>query len=533
MRYNPIIRIAALALIAGATACGDFLDTVPDNRTEIDTETKLGKLVASAYPRANYAVNFNARVDFVSDKGYGYHENLSNTDAFYWRDVASTAQDSPDYFWSACYTAIAHANEAVAAGARIATEGAVPFVAEARIARAFSHFLLVTTFARFYDPATDNASPGVPYITEPEDIVIKQYDRSTVAKTYEKIEQDLLWGLENLGSDAKYKVPRYHFNLAAANAFAARYYLFKGDFAQAAAYATNVIPEPSKFVDLENGARNVAQTDAAGVYALNNFQPWLTDYASFSSNEIKAQYTKAENKSNLLLSDMVSSLANYANSWRYACMKDDINATVSAENATGGKWAYKPYYASVHWYVPKFRAIFVKSSVNANSGTYYIILPLLRNEEALLTRAEAEVHLNQPEKAVADMNVFARQRIKTYNEATHCLTVERIHNFYKKQVADPALFLNKYDPYGTASWTDERKALLLFVLDCRRNEFMWEGLRYWDMWRYRIPITHTTREGVTNTLLPGDDRWMLQIPQEASLSGVAQNPRSNLLTPEW
>lgn len=533
MKYNHIIRIPAVALLALAASCGEFLDTVPDNRTEIDTEAKLGKLVTSAYPRANIMVNFNARVDNVSDKGYGYRENLSNTDAFYWRDVNSTAQDSPSYFWSACYTAIAHANQAVVSGEAMGTPGAQAYVAEARVARAFAHFMLVSTFARLYDPLTDNSSPGVPYITEPEDIVIKQYERGTVAGVYEKIEEDLLAGLKNLGNEGSYKAPRYHFGRAAANAFASRYYLFKGDFDKVVSHATEVIVQPTKFVEPAEGLRNVDMTDPANVYALNNFQPWTGDYASFSSNEIKAYYAKAENKSNLLLCEMTSSLGNYANSWRYACMKDDVNATVSAANPTGAKWAYKAYYSSIHWYVPKFRAIFSKSSINANSGSYYIVYPYLRNEEALLNRAEAFVHLDQPDKAIADLNIFARQRIKSYDEQANCLTLEKIHAFYKKQAADPENFMNKYGAYGTASWSEERKSLLLYVLDCRRNEFMWEGLRYWDMWRYKIPIVHTTAENVTNTLWPGDDRWVLQIPEEASLSGVSQNPRANLLSPEW
>lgn len=41
MKYTLQIWIPALALLLGTSACGDFLDTVPDNRTEIDTETKL------------------------------------------------------------------------------------------------------------------------------------------------------------------------------------------------------------------------------------------------------------------------------------------------------------------------------------------------------------------------------------------------------------------------------------------------------------------------------------------------------------
>ena len=62
--------------------------------------------------------------------------------------------------------------------------------------------------------------------------------------------------------------------------------------------------------------------------------------------------------------------------------------------------------------------------------------------------------------------------------------------------------MKKYNAYGSASWSDVKKALILCILDFRRNEFMWEGLRWWDMMRYRIPITHTTKEGDSNSLYP-------------------------------
>ena len=47
-----IYRLLAVGGLLLGASCNDYLDTVPDNRTEIDTPEKLGKLVASAYPKA-------------------------------------------------------------------------------------------------------------------------------------------------------------------------------------------------------------------------------------------------------------------------------------------------------------------------------------------------------------------------------------------------------------------------------------------------------------------------------------------------
>ena len=49
--------------------------------------------------------------------------------------------------------------------------------------------MLVSLFAKFYDKDSDNSSPGVPYVTEPETVALAKYDRETVAKTYEKLKR--------------------------------------------------------------------------------------------------------------------------------------------------------------------------------------------------------------------------------------------------------------------------------------------------------------------------------------------------------
>lgn len=555
-----IYRLLAVGGLLLGASCNDYLDTVPDNRTEIDTPEKVGKLVASAYPKACYAINFNARVDYVTDSELSSKEKLSNTDPFFWREPNSTAQDSPNYFWSQCYRAISHANAAIEAGARFDDELTAAYVAEARLARAFSHFLLVTTFAQMYDPTSpeaNDAHPGVPYVSESEDVSIKMYNRETVAKTYSRIEEDMLYGLEHLGSDAVHRVPRYHFNYAAAHTFASRYYAFRGEWEKVVAEASKVIPKPVDIKEVEPGVKNVSSTDPAAIFALDNFQPWTTDYAKNGVKDVRPWYWRMTTKSNLLLCEMISSVAS-CGTMRYACSLADTDNTVNSANPTGGKWAYmcsgdnKPF----SW-VGKYENQFTKNNIYSTTGNNYSIYMLLHAEEALFNRIEAYIHLNLLDEAVADLNIFCRTRIydhvlkDAYDEKEHCLTVDRIYDFYAKYKPangtpyevlldggnkNPEYFMNKYDAYDTSSWDVKRQALLHFLLDCRRNEFLFEGIRYWDMWRYRIPIYHVTQldqKGASNWLMPGDDRWVLQIPEESVLSGVELNPREHLLTPEW
>lgn len=518
-------------LLITFTSCEKFLNQTPDNRTEINSVEKVGQLLASAYPAASYAAMLNSRVDFVSDKGPGARENSSNTDPFFWKDVTDVAQDTPDYFWGKCYFSIAEVNHALEAVEDLPNGPAKDsYIAEAHVIRAFSHFLLVTLYSKFYEPNGSNSSMGVPYVTDTEKSVIKEYSRGTVAEVWEKIEEDLTTGLPMLGSDALYNVPKYHFTRKAAAAFAARFYLYKGDWAKVIEYANTVIPVPS----LMTSNNNVAAIDAANIYAANNFQPWIRDYATVpSSNDIKKGYTIGTNPSNLLLTEMSSRLSRYTNTWRYATKKEDTDATVSSFNVTGGTWAFRTFKSGDNYYVPKFEELFVRTSINASTGTIYSIFPYFRNEEVLLNRAEAYAMTDNLEQAIADLNVYARDRIKTYSETSNVINIDKLKSFYSPAINSTDHFMSKYDAYGSSSWADEKKAVILCILDFKRNEFMWEGLRYWDLIRYKIPVTHRTFFGVENTLYPGDDRWVLQIPESAKLSGLELNPRTNLLSEPW
>ncbi|MDR0659351.1 MAG: RagB/SusD family nutrient uptake outer membrane protein [Prevotellaceae bacterium] len=447
--------------------------------------------------------------------------------------LESTSQDSPEHFWTACYRAIAGANHALEAMEKMGNgKEFESYIAEAKMIRAFSHFLLVNVFSKMYEKDGLNNWPGIPYVDEPETVVIQQYERKTVEYVYSRIEEDMLAGMEKLGNDAIYPQPKYHFTYTSACAFASRFYLYKGDLAKAIAYSSKVFPQPSLFT---NGG-NVQETDAANVYAKTTFQPWLDYYATVpGSGDIKVYSTDAANPSNLLLTEMASNLSYYANSWRYGCTKLDTDRTGGGgfTNVTGGNWAYRVYSSGDNYYVPKFYEHRVKSSPTATTFVRYTTFPYFRVEELLLNRAEAYAMQDDFDKAINDLNIFCRHRIKSYNQTSHMLTIAKIKSFYSDKVLDPDNYMTKYNAYGSASWSEEKKALLQCILDFRRNEFMWEGLRYWDMIRYKEPVTHTTFDGRTNTLYPGDDRWVFQLPENAPLSGLEMNPRKNLFSPTW
>lgn len=475
-----------LALGSVLSSCDDYLEQPVDQRAQIDNVEKVSELLVSAYPQADYATFTESLSDLALDKGQGgvilEDENIN---PYFFQDVQSREEGSPDFYWNACYAAIAAANHALEAIRNAPNpEDYNAQKGEALIARAYSHFMLVTLFAKVYDPATAASDPGIPYVTEPEKVVLKQYERKTVAYVYEQIEQDIHAGLPLLDNNA-YRVPKYHFNTSAAHAFAARFYLFKQDY-------VNVIDQANRVF--------------AGGNIGANLRPWVDVYSNLTANEGEAIYTKASESANLLLAETESVWARSYARYRFGLATPIVNYLFRSPNVTGATWVFPLYtQGDGNWLILKFREHFVRSDVNANIGFAYTIFPLFTAEEVLFNRAEAYIALNYLEQAKADLNLYASKRIEGYDPDEHEITNAKVQDFY-----------------GT---NDIQEGLLTTLLDFKAAEFVQEGMRWFDILRHDIPVVHPTVGGETYVLPPGDPRRVMQIPQEAVLAGIERNPR--------
>ncbi|SFE06527.1 SusD family protein [Chitinophaga sp. CF118] len=479
------IKISVISVsIFTLSGCTKYLDQSPDSTwTELDTPDKVSQLLGTAYPQANYILFCESMSDNVADKGAGVIER-TNQDPFSFSDVQDTKEDSPEMYWQACYTAIASANNALKACAAAADTSLYQAQkGEALVARAYAHFMLVTFFSKFYDSTTAAQDAGIPYVTTPETVVMKQYERKTVAYVYEMIEKDLLQGLP-LINDVKYKVPHYHFNTSAAYAFATRFYLFKKDYRKVVEYANKTFPN----------------NDLA-----SNMRPWNTTYSTMTPAELYATYSNASEKANLLLVETPSAYGRYVGRYRYGL--DYAHETaILGQNVTGGNFVYPIYYYGTRdYFVPKLTEYFVKSSVNATIGDPYVMVPLFTTEEVLFNRAEANLYLGNTDAVLADMNLFASKRIKSYSTAAHRITTSSIKTYYQ-----------------TSSLAN---ALLNTIMDFKRAEYLQEGQRWFDLQRYKISVTHYTVFGEELTLGADDKRRVLQIPASALTSGITLNPR--------
>lgn len=223
MKNKHIITILLANLLL--VGCTDFLSEIPDNRTEIDSPSKISEILVNAYPTVGYLDFAETMSDNVFDTGVAGPDQ-ENTQYYNWETPQTVGFDTPAAYWDACYNAIAHANQALDA---IKKEGDTKEYdaqkGEALLARAYSHYMLVTFWAKAYNPTTAATDLGIPYVLEPETKLLYTYKRNTVAEVFDYIQKDIEEGLKYVTSN--YKQPKFHFTEPAAKAFASRFYLVK------------------------------------------------------------------------------------------------------------------------------------------------------------------------------------------------------------------------------------------------------------------------------------------------------------------
>ncbi len=476
----------------GVTGCKKFLEQEPDNRTDVTTPDQVTQLLVTAYPKANYIPFCEAMSDNAEDKGSGVagldpQSVQVNMQSYLFQDVESKDLDSPEFYWQACYKAIAACNHALDVIDKAADKSAFSAQkGEALVARAYAHFMLVTLFSKAYDPATAATDPGIPYVTAPEKVVYGQYERKTVQYVYSMIEKDLTDGLP-LIEDKLYKnAPKFHFTKTAAHAFATRFYLFRQDYAKVVEHANQAL--------------------AAGTVA-ESLRPWNTTYINMQYYDLQAAYTKSEERANILLQETNSVWGRSYASYRFGLYNQVHDVVLNGPNATGGQFAigYKVFGANPQFYnVPKFYEHFVYTSATANFGDPYNTIPLLTAEEVVFNRAEAQTRLQNFAAALLDLNAWVSRNIRNYDPAVHNLTLSKVQAFYN---------------------LPPESALINTILDFKRAFFIHEGMRWFDILRLKIPVVHNTVDGRQIVLGPDDKRRLLQLPAEVTLSGLDLNPR--------
>lgn len=517
------IGFSIIALGLTLTSCDDWLDKLPDNRMELQTPSDVSNLLVSAYPSAHPAYLLEMYSDNTDDCVNPSWSEASRfqAQAYKWEDITETGEDeSPQELWNKHYIAIASANAAIDL---IEGKGSPAEyneqLGEALLCRAYAMFQLSTVFCKAYNPATASTDLGLPYPTHPEKVVGTVYTRGTMEDLYGQIDKDLQRGLPLVSSN--YSKPKFHFNTDAAKAFAARFYLYKGDFAKAITYATEVL-----------GADPTAKARDWDAYSALNMNQQIRPEAWVSADE----------KCNFLLQTVYSEWGaisgpylygeKYAHSYRITYDEDIASkGPFGAANSTFKQrvWSNTALANLFHRKVPYE---FEYTDLQAGIGFAHAEYAVFTTEQLLLERAEAYALSGELQKAVDDYNTI----MKIYQKYPKTFTLKQIVDFYNG--------VNYYTPkkatvkkhfvkpvYTIDAEGSDQEALLQAILHLRRIMEVGEGYRMQDVKRYGIVIyrrqtnTSFTISAVTDSLTVDDPRRAIQLPQDVITSGLEPNDR--------
>ncbi len=545
MKKNIFIIVA---LVAVALSSCDFLDHEPDMRASIDTKEKVQLLLVSAYTSANNAAicefsSDNVIDNTVPDPKTGQANAVNPLDQMYneifaWVPVVSSgSQDSPKYIWDGNYTAIATANQALQAIKKLEEQGIKMDAekGEALLSRAYHHFLLAGVFCQAWKGEASKQDLGITYMLKPETRVAPEYSRGpeleinvdeygdtawiggSLYDTFEQIQKDLEAGLK-LVSDEYYTVPRYHFNVKAAHAFAARFYLYKREWAKVVEHADHVLTTTdettlSMLYDAQTG-RDASNIELAFLHYIDPQEP-----------------------SNLLINTTMSS-ASYALFPSYGRYQHNGDAQDFSGGGSGPCWTgqfpgfgYWSADQKLGGFVAKAYYLFEYTDKVNGYGYVHGVNRAFTTNETLLCRAEAKVYLNDLAGATNDFRLWCQGynvngRMSMLPDSTVDLTQEKIVKFYGDKVGTKfAPTLHNLDMDAAWSITPAQMPFVHCAIHFRRIEGLHDGLRWHDLKRYGIEIEHVQGKDAPRVLVWNDDRRAIQLPQEVILAGLTANPR--------
>ena len=233
------IKYMLFGLVAvGLSSCDSYLDKLPDDRAELNNSDKITQFLTSCYPTVNNITINELSSDNVGNNGTSYTTDDLADELYRMKDIDVTSTDSPYYIWNGYYQSVASANQAIEAIKNMGdTTQYSGQLAEAKLCRAYSMLQMASTFCMAWNPAKAKEYLGLPYPTTPQTDYNAKYDRGTLAELYAHINQDIEEALPNV-DDNLYTVPKYHWNMKAAYAFAARFNLYYMNYDKAITYAT-------------------------------------------------------------------------------------------------------------------------------------------------------------------------------------------------------------------------------------------------------------------------------------------------------
>jgi hypothetical protein len=468
-----------------SAGCTKFLEKPPEKNTNLEIkDTESLDLLLNYY---NIIFDRSREIVLATDD-YDIYEDYydarpsSFTSSLQYILWMPQLLEQQSYSWEQQYQKISYANTILSSLDKVeGTEQDKQRLREdAHLLRAYEYFQLVTLYCLPWSEENRNAL-GLPVkqtLSYDEDL-----KRKTLSETLDFIEQELQLALQTSqprSADRLWRVSK-----PAAEAFAARFYLYKHDYEKALSYAESALSAHSTLVNYETYFTPTMRTynSNGGTYTGPNAS------SDFKFDEFYLSRLLYNHTGNAVPSQELLNLYDKTNDYRYdAFMVEDYSL-----NRAG---------------VPGWPAYWQFGSIGIVSGP--------STPEMYLIRAECRARKNDKGGAIEDLNTLRLQRYKagTYTDLT------------EGDFADT-------------------KSLLQFIVDERRREFPFT-LRWYDIKRINSDpanildkitikrdfyeydgVSVNTSQTRNYTLAPGDKRFAWPIPRidiQLSRGAIEQNP---------
>lgn len=475
MRHYKFILYVLVVASLFFTGCSDRLELQPEQSL---SETAAFESAAAAessllgvYSQAQLIEVFGSQPqiiqDYMADNTYfaGSFPTLQEINNF----VNTAANVSIQAWWQVHYRAINGANTVIDRVPTVDDPAMTPelqarLIAEAKFMRAIMYFHLTNLFAQPYS-LEGGSNLAVPLITRGFTGEIEFPSRATLNEVHAQIRQDLLDAIPDLPeSYGSAQATRGRATKGAARGFLSRLHLYRGEYAEAADFAQQVLASP--LYELAPGFDFYNALTSEDVYtivnsAIDNPRTGAGGWASYHRPAAVGGRGDAA-----FADDLVDAFMEEEGDLRFETLSDvGTDAEGSSRN---------------------FTLKYPDASNNSDNA------PLMRVAEVHLTLAEALAEVNGVNQESVDQVNLVRERA------------------------------------GLAPWTvgdfGSAQELIDAILNERRKELCFEGHRRLDLLRRGLPLR--TDGEVANRAKFGDPQTIMPIPQREidQNPNLVQNP---------
>lgn len=457
------IKIAILsALILTGASCSDRLELLPEQSLAgsqaFSSAANAESTLRGVYSQTQLLEVFGSGPQIIFDYQADNTDFVGSFPTL--QDINSYVTTSPNAtiqaYWQVNYRVINAANSVIENVPGVKDPALTPeiskrLVAEAKFLRAITHFNLLHMFAQPFQ-IQNGATPGVPLLLKSFTGEIEYPSRATVAACYEQIRKDLSEALTDLPAVST-AASRGRATKGAAAGYLSRLHLYKGEYQQAADFASQIVSATSTYSLATNYSFYGATPTPEHVFVIINS---ATDNGRTGSGGWASYHRPAANGGRgdcAMATSLETSFSTEATDKRFV----DLSTFVTAADGQRKRMTLK----------------FPDAATNTD------LSPLVRTSEMYLTRAEA----------LAELNGINNESLTLVNGI-------------RTRAGLPA---------WTSTTFTTKAAFVNAILEERRKELCFEGHRRMDLLRRGLPLRTT---GPTAALAAyGSPKTVLPLPQ--------------------